>query len=264
MKKIAQYILVLAILSLHSCVGGKKAPENGDAENEEISLVEITQEQFNAMKMVISTLQESDFDHTIKASGKVNVPPRSRAKVTSFLGGYVKATSLLVGDRVTKGQALLTLESPEYIDLQQSYLEISGQIKYLKSEYDRQKTLFDEKISSQKKYLEAESEYKRAKATFESLRQRLNMLHINPAQVEQGKFSSFITVYSPISGFITEINANVGMAVSPSDVIMEIVETQTMHLELAVFEKDVLKQDKEYNLLCRRLILKNLKQLFYA
>lgn len=240
MKKIAQYILVLAILSLHSCVGGKKAPENGDAENEEISLVEITQEQFNAMKMVISTLQESDFDHTIKASGKVNVPPRSRAKVTSFLGGYVKATSLLVGDRVTKGQALLTLESPEYIDLQQSYLEISGQIKYLKSEYDRQKTLFDEKISSQKKYLEAESEYKRAKATFESLRQKLNMLHINPAQVEQGKFSSFITVYSPISGFITEINANVGMAVSPSDVIMEIVETQTMHLELAVFEKDVL------------------------
>jgi len=111
--------------------------------------------------------------------------------------------------------------------------------EYLKSEYERQKTLFDEKISSQKKYLEADSDYKRAKATYESLRQKLNMLRINPAQVEQGKFSSYITVYSPISGDITAINANVGMAISPTDIIMEIVETQAMHLELAVFEKDI-------------------------
>lgn len=240
MKKYPSYIfLVLAIVFFYSCGGEKKSSEDGNPKKEDNSLIEVTQEQFTSMKMEISTLEAREFDNTIKASGKINVPPKSRAKVTSFLGGYVKTTSLLVGDRVSKGQALLTLESPEYIDLQQSYLEIAGQMEYLKSEYERQKTLFDEKISSQKKYLEADSEYKRAKATYESLRQKLNMLRINPAQVERGKFSSYITVYSPISGDITAINANVGMAVSSTDVIMEIVETQAMHLELAVFEKDV-------------------------
>jgi len=240
MKKLTPYILlVLAIVFFNSCGGEKKSPEDENAEKEDNSLVEVTQEQFNSMKMEVSTLQEREFDNTIKASGKIDVPPKSRAKVTSFVGGYVKTTSLLVGDRVNKGQPLLTLESPEYIDLQQSYLEIAGQMEYLKSEYDRQKTLFDEKISSQKKYLEADSDYKRAKATHESLRQKLNMLRINPAQVEQGKFLSYITVYSPISGDVTAINTNVGMAVSPTDVIMEIVETQAMHLELAVFEKDI-------------------------
>ncbi|MDD4514627.1 efflux RND transporter periplasmic adaptor subunit [Massilibacteroides sp.] len=240
MKKFTPYIfLVLAIVFFNSCGGEKKSPEDENTEKEDNSLFEVTQEQFNSMKMEVSTLQEREFDNTIKASGKIDVPPKSRAKVSSFVGGYVKTTSLLVGDKVSKGQPLLTLESPEYIDLQQSYLEIAGQMEYLKSEYERQKTLFDEKISSQKKYLEADSDYKRAKATYESLRQKLNMLRINPAQVEQGKFSSYITVYSPISGDITAINANVGMAISPTDVIMEIVETQAMHLELAVFEKDI-------------------------
>jgi hypothetical protein len=52
--------------------------------------------------------------------------------VTSFVAGFVKSTSLLVGSKVTKGQALLTLESPEYIDMQQSYMEISSRLSYLK------------------------------------------------------------------------------------------------------------------------------------
>jgi cobalt-zinc-cadmium efflux system membrane fusion protein len=245
MKRYSYYILFALAISFLSSCGGENKPSGGEnTEQEDASLVEITPEQFNSMKMEISPLQEREFDNTIKASGKIDVPPKNRAKVTSFVGGYVKSISLLVGDKVSKGQPLLTLESPEYIDLQQSYLEIAGQMKYLKSEYERQKTLFDEKISSQKKYLEAESSYKRAKATYESLRQKLNMLRIDPSQVEQGKFSSYITVYSPISGDITVINANVGMAISPVDVIMEIVETQAMHLELAVFEKDIFNLKK--------------------
>lgn len=241
MKKYSYHILlmVITVLFLNSCGGDSKSSEENGTEQEDTSLVEVSQEQFNSMKMEISPLQEREFDTTIKASGRIDVPPKSRAKVTSFIGGYVKSISLLVGNKVTKGQPLLTLESPEYIDLQQSYLEIAGQMEYLKSEYERQRTLFDEKISSQKKYLEAESDYKRAKATYESLRQKLSMLRINPLQVEQGRFSSHITVYSPISGDITSIYANVGMAISSTDVIMEIVETQAMHLELAVFEKDM-------------------------
>jgi len=254
MKRYSYYILFTLAISFLSSCGGENKPSGGEnTEQEDASLVEITQEQFNSMKMEISPLQEREFDNTIKASGKIDVPPKNRAKVTSFVGGYVKSISLLVGDKVSKGQPLLTLESPEYIDLQQSYLEIAGQMKYLKSEYERQKTLFDEKISSQKKYLEAESSYKRAKATYESLRQKLNMLRIDPSQVEQGKFSSYITVYSPISGDITVINANVGMAISPVDVIMEIVETQAMHLELAVFEKDIFNLKKKVFMLSAKL-----------
>ena len=237
MKPYFYIILIGGLFLLGSCRGNNKIITT--SQQEDHFLVEVTREQFDAMKMEISLLQKKEFDTMIKASGKIDVPPKSRAKVTPYVGGYIKTISLLAGDKVVKGQPLLILESPEYIDMQRDYLEIASQMTYFKSEYERQKTLFDEKISSQKKYLEAESEYKKATAEYESLRQKLKMLNISPAQVEKGEFIHTVTVYAPISGDIVIVNANVGMAVSPSDVIMEIVDNHSMHLELSVFEKDV-------------------------
>jgi cobalt-zinc-cadmium efflux system membrane fusion protein len=176
----------------------------------------------------------------VKASGKIDVPPQNRAKVNTFMGGYVKSTTLLVGNKVTKGQALLTLQNTEFLDIQKDYMEVAEQLNFLKSEYDRQKTLYDEKITSQKNYLKAESEYRRAKAMHQSLRAKLVLLNINPRNVEKGILTSTITIFSPITGDIVIMNANVGMYVAPSDVILEIVDTDHLHLELAVFEKDIL------------------------
>jgi cobalt-zinc-cadmium efflux system membrane fusion protein len=208
-------------------------------------IITITKEQFSSSGMEIASLTEYDFDITVKATGKVDVPPQNRAKVTTFLGGYVKSTKLMVGDKVTKGQALVTLENSEYIDIQKDYLEVAEQITYLKSEYERQKTLFEEKITSQKNYLKAESDYRRAKGLYQGLREKLQLLNINPAQVERGNFTSTITVFAPISGDISVMNANIGMFLTPSDVILEIVDANFLQLELTVFEKDIMQIKKD-------------------
>jgi membrane fusion protein, heavy metal efflux system len=235
MKKII-YTLVLTSL-LFSCKG-TKAEETTEKDN---GLITVTNAQFQSLGMEIASPVEQDFDVTISASGRIDVPPQNRAQVTSFIGGYVKSTKLLVGDKVTKGQALLTLENTEYLDIQKEYLEVAEQIKYLKSEFERQKTLYDEKISSQKNYLKAESDYRRTLGMYQSLRAKLQLLNINPSNVEKGKLTSIVTIFAPISGDIVIMNANVGMPVAPSDVILEIVDTNHLHLELAIFEKDILK-----------------------
>lgn len=238
MPKMKNFIYTLVLTSLlFSCKEAKTEAEVPETDG----LITVTTTQFQSAGMEVTTPIEQDFDVTIKTSGNIDVPPQNRAKVTTFIGGYVKGTKLLVGDRVTKGQALLTLENTEFLDIQKDYLEVAEQIHYLKSEYERQKTLYDEKITSQKNYLKAESDYRRAKATHQSLKEKLVMLNINPATVEKGKLTSVITIFSPISGDIVIMNANVGMPVSPSDVILEIVDTNHLHLELAVFEKDILK-----------------------
>lgn len=235
MKKII-YISTLFIV-LISCKDAKIVPSENSNTNE----ITVTEAQFQAMNMELGQLQEENFDVVINTTGKIDVPPQNRAKITTFVGGYVKSTKLLVGDKVTKAQALLQLESTEFIDIQKEYLEAVEQMTYLKSEYDRQLTLYNEKITSQKNYLKAESEYKRNKAIYQSLRSKLALLHIDPRRVEKGVFTSVITLYSPISGDIVVMNANVGMYAAPSDVILEIVETSHLHLELNVFEKDILK-----------------------
>lgn len=235
MKK--TYYLIAPLLLLFSCKEQKEQPV-AETDN---GLIAVTHSQFKNMEMQIDTPKLQDFDQTVKASGKIDVPPQNRAQVASFISGFIKSSNLLVGDKVSKGQALLTIESTEIVDIQKEYIEVAEQISYLKSEFERQKTLYDEKITSQKNYLKAESEYKSAKGRYNSLRQKLVVFRINPTQVERGKIVSTITLYSPISGDITVMNANVGKAVSPSDVILEIVNNKDIHLEMSVFEKDILK-----------------------
>ncbi|MFV8367477.1 efflux RND transporter periplasmic adaptor subunit [Flavobacterium sp. XS1P27] len=234
MKK-SLYIIALSLV-LFSC----KESKTEEVEQKDNGLTTVTSAQFKSSGMEIASPTEQDFDVTVKASGKIDVPPQNRAKVNTFMGGYVKSTTLLVGNKVTKGQALLTLQNTEFLDIQKEYMEVAEQLNFLKSEYDRQKTLYDEKITSQKNYLKAESEYRRAKAMHQSLRAKLVLLNINPRNVEKGILTSTITIFSPITGDIVIMNANVGMYVAPSDVILEIVDTDHLHLELAIFEKDIL------------------------
>jgi cobalt-zinc-cadmium efflux system membrane fusion protein len=232
---------ILYTLALTSILVSCKETKTEEKTPKEDGLIYVTEAQFKSVGMRLDNPTERDFDVSIKTTGKIDVPPQNRAQVTTFIGGYVKSTTLLVGDKVHKGQALVTLESTEFLDIQKEYLEVAEQIKYLKSEYERQKTLFDEKISSQKNYLKAESDYRKTKGMYQSLREKLLLLKINPTNVEKGKLTSTVTISSPISGDIVVMNANVGMYIAPSAVILEIVDTQHLHLELAVFEKDILK-----------------------
>jgi cobalt-zinc-cadmium efflux system membrane fusion protein len=235
MKKIVYFLAIVALS--FSC----KEAEKDEGTPKDDGLVNVTKAQFQSGAMEIASPANQDFDVVIKASGTIDVPPENRAKVTSFMSGYVKTTKLLIGDKVVKGQPIVTLESTDYLDVQKEYLEVAEQINYLKSEYERQKTLFDEKITSQKNYLKAESDYRRAKGMYQSLRAKLILLNINPSNVEKGNLTSRITIFAPISGDVTVVNATIGMLISPSDVIVEIVNNNDLHLELSVFEKDILK-----------------------
>ncbi|OYU84496.1 MAG: efflux transporter periplasmic adaptor subunit [Flavobacterium sp. BFFFF2] len=232
------FIYGFIFLTLISCK--KQAVESKEAVQNS-GLIEVTKAQFKAQNMQLGHPEITIFQEEVKTTGTIDVPPQNKAKVTSFVGGYIKSTRLLVGDVVKKGQVLVTLENTDYIDLQKDYLELAEQIGYLESEYKRQKTLFGEKISSEKNYLKAQSDYLRTKAMYQGLKDKLRMLHLNISDIEKGKFSSEIKIYSPIDGNISVMKANVGQFIAPADVILEIVDPHHLHLELAVFEKDILK-----------------------
>ncbi|MEO5790192.1 MAG: efflux RND transporter periplasmic adaptor subunit [Gelidibacter sp.] len=204
----------------------------------------ITKQQFDGEHMAFGTLEEHDFNTIVKVSGMIDVPTHNQSNVSTFVGGYVTKTPLLIGDEVKKGQFLVTLENTDYIEIQQQYLELAEKLNYLKSEFTRQKTLYDEKITSQKNFLKAESDYKSSLAHYNGLKKKLQMMNINPTSVENGTIASSINIYAPIDGFVTKVNVSNGTYVSPADVILEIIDTDHIHLELSVFEKDILKIKK--------------------
>lgn len=229
---------------------GCSQPKSADNESLPVSAevqdetVYVSKAQFENAQMSLGVAEEKEFVQTVEASGGIDIPPQNMAIVSAFLGGYVKSTPLIIGDKVNKGAPLLRVENPEFINMQQLYLETTEQLSYLKSEFDRQKTMFEENISSEKNYLKAESEYKTILARSNSLKKNLEMLNISPASVLNGNIVSEVTIYSPITGYVTQIWVNTGSYISPTDKIMEIINTDHLHLELRVFEKDLLPLKK--------------------
>lgn len=234
-------ILYAVLISLLSACGdsGSSSDTIDITENPHLNTITVTRTQFETSGMKLGTLEKKSFAHKIKANGYIDVPPERKASVSVKLGGFVKGFTILPGEKVAQGAVLFTLENPDFIQLQQDYLEAKAQLGYLKSDYERQKSLADDNIASQKNYLKAESDFKVMQAKFSGLKERLKLLNINTTQLEEGVIESTIKVYAPIGGFISKVNITRGAFVGPADVAVEIVNTEHMHVELQVFERDI-------------------------
>ncbi len=238
--KLIQYILP-ALLLMSSC--GDKNPdlqEELDA-NEASNTVLLTTSQFKTGDMQLGAFSEEAFHQIIQANGMLDVPPENKSTVCAYFGGYVKHISLLQGQKVEKGQTLFILESPEYIEIQQDFLESKSQLKYLKLDYERQQDLSSGNISSQKIFYKAESEYKVMSAKYESLKKKLQLMNINSNTISENNLTSTISVVAPISGYITSVIASKGMFLNPSDIALTITNVDHMHVELNIFEQDLKK-----------------------
>ncbi|WP_417857753.1 efflux RND transporter periplasmic adaptor subunit [Xanthomarina gelatinilytica] len=237
-------IYTLFIFILFIACGSSEENKPEIVEETNINEIVVSKQQFENQKIKLNKLTNHTFNKSVRTTGFIDVPPENRANVSTFISGYVKKAPLLIGDKVTKGQLIVVLENIEFVEIQQQYLEIAENLSYLKSEFKRQQTLYNEKIASEKNFLKAKSIYKSSLASYNGLRKKLQMMNIDLANLEQGNISSTINIYAPIDGFVTRVNISTGSFVSSSISIIEIINTDHIHLELLVFEKDILKIKK--------------------
>jgi len=74
---------------------------------------------------------------------------------------------------------------------------------------------------------------------FQSLKKKLRLMNINANALTGENISAVISVLSPISGYATSIETGKGKFLNPSDVAMTITNTDNLHIELKIFEKDL-------------------------
>ncbi|MEQ6122282.1 efflux RND transporter periplasmic adaptor subunit [Reichenbachiella sp. MALMAid0571] len=229
--------LLTVFIGLASC-GVKNNPEAlAEADGGESSYI-ISPSQFSSFQMQIGKMELRDFYRPVIANGMFDVPPENKASVSTYFGGYVKQLSLLPGEEIKKGQVMFVIENPEFVQFQQDYLEAQGLLSYLKSDYERQKNLAQNNVTSQKNFLKAEADYKTTLARYESLKRKLGLMGINTANLSATNMQTQVSVKAPISGYVTAVNVNRGMYVNPSDIAITIINTDHLHLELSLFEKD--------------------------
>jgi cobalt-zinc-cadmium efflux system membrane fusion protein len=217
----------------------KAAPEVHDTTAHEEQEVSVTAEQYKTAGITTGVISYRNLSGTIKVNGLLDVPPQQMISVSAPLGGFLQSSEMLQGKRVRKGEVIAIMQDPAYIQLQQDYLEYKSQQEYLQAEYQRQQELAVENVNAAKALQQAKANYESMQARLSGVKARLRLINVNFQQLDKGNIQNTIPLYAPISGFVTEVNMNIGKYANPADVLFEIVDPSHVHAELTVFEKDI-------------------------
>lgn len=172
-------------------------------------------------------------------NGILVLPPQSRATVTLTMGGSIRSTTLLPGAYVKQGTVLATLENPEFIALQQSYLDSHAQYEFLRTEFLRQQTLAREEASSQKRFQQSKAEYLSMRSRMDAAAAQLALLGVDTTRLLAGGIIPYLDIKAPISGYAADVKMNIGRHFDVGEPLCEIVNKSDMMLRLTAYEKDL-------------------------
>ncbi|MBS1652532.1 MAG: efflux RND transporter periplasmic adaptor subunit [Bacteroidetes bacterium] len=240
-KLIKLLFYTFVIVSLNFCSNSKVKEEAVKEIESADSLLNISNAKLNHVKISFTSVQKKSINEVIKVNGKIDVPPQNMISISITLGGYLKSTNLLPGVHVKKGEVIAILEDPQYIQLQQDYLIALSKLKTAKLEFDRQAILNQSKAGSDKAFQQAQSDYDILKININALSEKLKLINIVPEKLSVENISKEVKVISPINGFVSKVNVNIGKYVNPSEVLFELINPEDIHLNLKVFEKDLPK-----------------------
>lgn len=172
-------------------------------------------------------------------NGVITVPPQRQATVTLTMGGSIHSTSLLPGNHVSQGEVIATLENPEFIQLQQTYLESAAQTEYLEKEYNRQKMLSEQEAASQKRFQQSKADYLSMKSRMEAAAAQLKLLQVDVNRLHEQGIQPYLEVKAPLSGYITNMHINLGTYLNAGEPVCDVVNKGETLLELTAYEKDL-------------------------
>ena len=218
----------------------KKAPdgENGSKMTDSVSHITVDTLQTDS-DQVDGVTSATSKPNQVSFNGVIVIPPQRMATVASTIGGVVKSVWVLPGQYVQKGSVVAVLENQDFITLQQNYLENRAQTEYLATEYQRQRVLSEEQAASQKKFQQSKAEYLAVKSRMEGASAQLKILGINPEKLQQEGIAMHLPVKAPISGYVEDMNVNVGKYMNAGELYCEIIDKSQVLLKLTTYEKDL-------------------------
>ena len=234
MKKI--YIASTLGLFLLSCNNPQPASQQEEAApapaTETVAQADSVQ-QTDAVSSATNVAKSASYN------GVITVPPQRQATVTLTMGGSIHSTNLLPGSYVRQGEVIATLENPEFIQLQQTYLESAAQAEYLEKEYNRQKMLSEQEAASQKRFQQSKADYLSMKSRMDAAAAQLKLLQVDVRQLHDQGIEPYLQVKSPLDGYVTNMKVNLGTYLNAGEPICDIINKGETLLELTAYEKDL-------------------------
>ena len=155
-------------------------------------------------------------------NGVIMMPPQSHVTVTLSMDGSVQEIRVLPGQHVRKGEVILTLANPAFIELQQSYLDAAAQTEYLKKEYEQSK-----------------ADYLSMKSRMEAAAAQLTLLGTDTASLSRNGIRTYLDVRAPRNGYVTNMDINAGKYFAAGEPVCDVIDKSAPMLQLTAYEKDL-------------------------
>lgn len=152
-----------------------------------------------------------------------------------------------LGDRVAKGEVVALLDSREIAETKGEYLAARVSADLQKSLFERDKALWDKRISSEQQYLRSQASYQDLKVKEDAARRKLTFLGLSPAEIDalptqpEAQFERQ-EIRSPIAGRVVERRVDLGAAVGRDNLETElysVVDLSKVWIDLAVSPGDM-------------------------
>ncbi len=215
--------------------------EAHEDEHENTNTATLSPEQMKSIKIEMGSIEKKQLTSSLKANGILKVPNQNKANATALSGGVIKSILVQPGNKVNTGQMIATITNNSFIMLQEEYLVTTSKAVLAELEVTRQKELQTGNAGALKILQASEAELGVLKARKSSLQKQLQLVGINATTLTSESIRSTVNISSPISGTVGNVMVNIGSFVDANDPIAEIIDNSQLHLDLYVYEKDLLK-----------------------
>lgn len=205
-----------------SSMSGMSIPESKEAA---LVPVQLTPERMQSIGVKTGTAEYKQLNDDIRATGSVDIDERLISYVQVRFPGYVrKVFANATYQYVRKGDPLFTIYSPDLVATQQEYLLALQNKKLLQSSSVDGVAAGAATLSS-------------------AAEQRLEQWDVPQSEFaklkETGKPVTDLTIYSPVSGYITERNALPNLYVEPSTRLYTIADLSRVWVNAQIFQDDI-------------------------
>ncbi len=223
--------------------GEKEGDHEEGGEHEEEGMVRLTKEQIATAKVKSEAVAVRSVASEIQATGEITPPDDGIARIGSKISGRITKLPVGVGSIVKAGQLIAIVDSPDLGTAKADYLGAVAQARLTRETADREKTLFEKKISAEQDYRVAEAEATKARAAKEAAEARLHSLGFSDAQLTRFSAaqhsSSSIMVTSPIGGVLVERPVSLGQVIQPEDTVGIVMDLAQVWMQVDAYERDL-------------------------
>jgi cobalt-zinc-cadmium efflux system membrane fusion protein len=174
---------------------------------------------------------------TVDLTGEIAADPDRSARLAARIPGRIIDVPVKEGDRVTAGQTVAILESPELARARAALASALARAKSARLNADRLKSLEAKSLASGQEASAAEAEAASLDAEVSAAKQTLSAL--GQGEVEARNGSARVTIRTPLAGFVLSRDAVRGQSVDAEHVIAVIGDLDRVYFLGRLFEKDL-------------------------